>query len=289
MQIEGAVALITGAASGIGFGIATALARRKATVILGDIHLERARAAADTLRAAGLSAHALHLDVTRTASWESAAREILAHGRLSILCNNAGAGGGRDPIEHYPIDRWQWVNAVNVTALLQGVKTFLPGMRLSGQPGHIVNTVSMLGIVATPNTVGYIATKFAAMGLCLQLRQELRGSPIGVSALCPGMVHTRIVETTARLSPGGQKTLDDETIESMHAVMSSGVEPVKVGERVARGIERNEFYIFTHPEWRSLVEGHYQEMLQAFGDAADPQHRDPIETIAAVQPGSPQR
>jgi hypothetical protein len=95
--------------------------------------------------------------------------------------------------------------------------------------------------------------------------------------------------TTARLSPGGQKTLDDETVESVHSVMSSGVEPVKVGERVARGIERNEFYVFTHPEWRSLVEGRYQEMLRAFGDAADPHHRHPIETIAAVQPGSPQR
>jgi NAD(P)-dependent dehydrogenase (short-subunit alcohol dehydrogenase family) len=284
VNIPGAVALVTGGASGLGLGIATSLARHGAQVILADIDADRAACEAATLTGSGLRAHAAELDVSQRSSWLTVADKARRIGPVTILCNNAGVGGGRDPIDVYTDERWRWVNAVNVTGTLLGIQTFLPAMRCRGEPAHIVNTVSMLGIVATPNTVGYIATKFAAMGLCLDLRQELRGTHIGVSALCPGMVRTRIVETTAILAPGSRSPPDDSTVAAMNAVMSGGMNPRAVGERVARAIAQSEFYIFTHPEWRVLVEHHYQEMLDAFGDSAEPGHRDDVLAIAAAQP-----
>jgi NAD(P)-dependent dehydrogenase (short-subunit alcohol dehydrogenase family) len=284
VNIHGAVAVVTGGASGIGLGTATSLARRGAEVIIADIDATRAGVEAGKLRAAGLRAHGFGLDVTRRASWNALGNRARRIGPVGILCNNAGVGGGRDPIDTYTLERWRWVNAVNVTGPLLGIQTFLPSMKDCGEPAHIVNTVSMLGVIATPNTVGYIATKFAAMGISLDLRQELRGTKVHVSALCPGMVRTRIVETSNKLAPGERPPPDAAAIAAMHGVMAAGMDPLAVGERVCRAIERDEFYIFTHPEWRFLVERQYEEMLASFGDPADPSHRDDVEAIAGAQP-----
>ena len=284
MNIEDTVAVVTGGASGIGLGISAALAKHGARVIIADIDVDRARVEADRLNERGLRAHGAGLDVTRRASWSALAKRAQRIGPVDILCNNAGVGGGRDRIDEYAAERWRWVNAVNVTGPLLGIQTFLPSMKTRGEPAHIVNTVSMLGIVATPNTVGYIATKFAAMGICLNLRQELHGTQIHVSALCPGMVRTRIVETSSKLAPGSRPPADAAAVEAMNAVMAGGMDPFAVGERVCRAINQGDFYIFTHPEWRFLVERHYAEMLTAFGESADPGHRDNVEAIAGAQP-----
>jgi|GEM_PF-548898 len=280
-DVRGSTAVVTGGASGIGLGIARALGVAGAKVAICDIDFARAVAAAEVLRADGADCLAVALDVTSEQSWCAAAGEVRTRlGEVTVLCNNAGVGGGSGLAETYEPEVWHQVHRTNVHSLLFSVRTFLPGMRAGGRDCHIVNTASMAGVVAPPNAISYVSSKFAARGFTLALRNELAGSRIGISLLCPGMTRTRIVETTQGLRPGAaEQGVGAETAAAMNAILSTGMSPDSVGRAVLEAIVRDRLFVFTHPELKMLVEARFAEMLDGFGPSAEPGYHDDISQI----------
>ena len=283
-DIKGKTAFISGGGSGIGLATAKALAGQGARLILADIDQGRAEAAAGEIAALGGEALPLQLNVAEEAEWAKARAAADAFGEVRILFSNAGVGGGAGKFEVYDPEVWRWNYAVNAHAHLYACRTFLGGMKASGEPAHVVITASMVGIVPPPISIAYISSKFATMGIALGLRNELQDTGIGISVLCPGMSATRIVRTTRELRPGGQEQgAAAETSAAMDNVLAGGMSPDAIGRRVVKAIQGDEFYIFTHPEWKRMAEAQIAEMLAAFGESADPGYRgDDIDSLLAA-------
>jgi len=283
-DLKDKTAFVTGAASGIGLATVRALAARGARVILADIDAAHAAAAAAELRAAGADAVGLALNVADEADWVRAGEAAARFGEVRILVSNAGVGGGSGAFETYDPEVWRWAYAVNAHAHLYACRTFLGAMKASGAPCHLVLTASMVAIVPPPISTAYISSKFATLGIAMGLRTELADTRVGISVLCPGMSATNIVETTQRLRPGAAEAgAAAETARNMTSVLASGMSPDRIGERVVRAIEREEFYVFTHPEWKRLAEPQIAEMLAAFGESADPDYPgDDIDGLLAA-------
>ena len=283
-DFKGVTAFVTGGASGIGLATARALAGKGARLILADIEEARVEDAAASLRAAGADAIGLKLDVADEAEWLRAGEVAKAFGDVRILFSNAGVGGGSGQFETYDPEVWRWTYAVNAHAHLYACRTFLGAMKAIGEPCHLTITSSMVGIVPPPISVAYISSKFAALGIAMGLRNELADTQVGISVLCPGMSATNIVSTTRKLRPGAsEQGAAAYTAQAMGSVLAAGMSPARIGERVVRAIEQDEFYIFTHPEWKRLAEPQIAEMLAAFGPSADPDYPgDDIESLVAA-------
>lgn len=242
-SFEGRVAVVTGGASGIGRGIARALARRGASVALADLHAERLEETVRALEALGAKALGLRCDVTSDAEVERFRDAVLARfGRVDVLCNNAGVSV-LGPCERAEMEDWRWILDVNVLGLVRGVRAFVPAMIERGS-GHVVNTASVAGVWAYSWDAGpYITSKFAAYGFSEVLARQLRPHGIDVSVLCPGLVTTNLGES-ARFSGVPEARRGDWLWfpEEMHDAM----EPDAVGTVVADAIEAKRFAIFTH-------------------------------------------
>ena len=283
-DLKDKTAFVTGGGSGIGLATAKALATRGARLILADIDDARVKTAAADLRAVGVDAMALTLNVADEADWARAGELAARFGAVQVLCSNAGVGGGSGTFETYDTEVWRWAYAVNAHAHLYACRTFLGAMKAMDEPCHLTLTASMVGIVPPPISVAYISSKFATLGIAMGLRNELVDTRVGLSVLCPGMSATRIVETTATLRPGAtEQAAAARTAHNMGSVLASGMSPDKIGERVVKAIETGEFYIFTHPEWKRLVEPQIAEMMAAFGESADPDYPgDDIDGLVAA-------
>ncbi len=189
---EGAVAIVTGGASGIGQALSETLASRGARVYLGDRQAELAEDVASGIRSRGGEGHAAPLDVTDAAAVERLVRRVAdEHGRLDYIFNNAGIGiaGG---IDLYTLEDWYRVFDVNLRGVVHGVHAAYPLMCEQGF-GHIVSTASMAGLTPTPMTVSYTATKHAVVGLSTALRIEAAAKGVRVSVICPGVIRTPIL------------------------------------------------------------------------------------------------
>lgn len=263
----GESAFVTGAASGIGLGITRALIDGGAKVALTDIDGERLDEAARELTAGGAEVTTVVLDVSDPAGWAAAADQAeAAIGPISILCNNAGVSGG-GPIEQTTLDIWRWVQKINIEGQFIGVATFLPRFRSRGGRAHILNTASMAALVPITGQGAYVASKFASMGFSLVLRDELAGSGIGVSVLCPGTVATRLGETAAAQEAKVRGTeLDIATAQRNTAMLAAGADPDAVGRQVVEAMQAQQFLIITHREWAPLVELVHAEVDQTFSE-----------------------
>ena len=264
-DLTGKTALVTGAASGIGLGIAGALAQAGMRIVLADLHpqpLEQARAA---IAAKGGRVISVVTDVSDPASVAAAGRATeQALGKLHVLVNNAGVAMHGIPIEQAPPEIWRRVIGVNVMGVIHGIHALLPLIRRHGEGGHVVNTASISGFFVREgrNQGGYAMTKYAVVALSEALEQETKGSGIGVSVLCPGPVRTPFFASgtasgltgTARADPTGGFT--------------GRIEPDAVGARVVHAIRHDEFYIFTHPTEREVVQARHARIAEAF-DRAD--------------------
>ena len=283
-DLRGKTAFISGGGSGIGLATAKALAGQGVRLILADIDQGRAETAAGEIAALGGEALPLQLNVAEEAEWAKARAAAERFGEVRILFSNAGVGGGAGKFEVYDPEVWRWNYAVNAHAHLYACRTFLGGMKASGQPAHVAITASMVGIVPPPISIAYISSKFATMGIALGLRNELQDTGVGVSVLSPVMSATRIVRTTRELRPGGQEQgAAAETSAAMDNVLAGGMSPDAIGRRVVKAIQGDEFYIFTHPEWKRMAEAQIAEMLAAFGESADPGYRgDDIDSLLAA-------
>ncbi|GLR65448.1 putative oxidoreductase EphD [Acidocella aquatica] len=267
LDIQNKTAFITGAAGGIGLGIARALAREGARVVLADIDTAEVEKSAAALAADGAQTLALSFDVADPAAWPRAkAQAEQVFGPVRILCNNAGVFAAGGPVEDIDPQTWRWLFGINLDAHLHALRIFLPEMRASGEEAHIVNTVSMAGLLATAQTAAYSASKFAALALAQSLRAELEGSRIGISVLCPGYAATRLAATSQQHLPDASRDATDTA--AFAAALAKGMAPDEIGASVARAVKSGEFYIFTHPEFREVIEGIQHEQLAAFGAPA---------------------
>src|SRR5436853_5069051 len=194
----GRVAVVTGAASGIGRALAEAFAGAGSAVVVADLDGAEAELVAAGIRAAGGDAEAVTVDVTDAAAVEKlAATTVERYGRVDVLCNNAGVSTF-NLLRDQTLDDWRWVFAVNLWGVIHGLHSFVPIMRSQGTRAHIVNTASIAGLLSGVAFIGpYDATKVAVVSISETLAQELAIDqiPIGVSVLCPSSVDTRVMES----------------------------------------------------------------------------------------------
>lgn len=248
-DIAGRSAFVTGGASGIGLGIATALSRAGAQVAIADMSAEYLDQAACNARKAGLDLTPFLLDVTdRDASERVADAAEAALGPVSILVLSAGVAV-LAPMREASHADWDWMLRINLDGTVNGLRTFVPRLRQRGRGGHILATAS-LGGLAVANTGGiYSASKFAVVAAMQCLREELADDGIGVSVLCPGPVATNIYRShRSRTDGGGAPAYSptEQEAEATRQMLSEGLSPDLVGEIALQGMRENQLHIITH-------------------------------------------
>jgi NAD(P)-dependent dehydrogenase (short-subunit alcohol dehydrogenase family) len=255
------VAVVTGAASGIGRGMATSFAAEGMKLVLADVEREALARAVAELESQGAKALGVICDVSRAEAVARLAKEALdAYGAVHVLCNNAGvvSTDGKATWES-SLGDWQWVLGVNLMGVIHGIRSFVPLMLEQGTEGHIVNTASMAGLA--PGGGIYGVTKHAVVSLSETLFRELklREAEIGVSVLCPGWVRTRIMEAERnrpempREDPGERAPEIEIIRKVLEGFIADGRDPEDVGKLVVASIREQKFYILTHPEWKNLI------------------------------------
>lgn len=270
------VAVVTGAASGIGRALAEALARAGSAVVLADLDQAAAETAATGIRSGGGDAMAVGVDVSDAGAVDRlAALTLDRFGRVDVLCNNAGVSTF-NLIQDQTLDDWRWVFGVNLWGVVHGLHSFLPVLRDQGTPAHIVNTASIAGVLSGVAFIGpYAATKTAVVSISETLRQELAfaQSPIGVSVLCPSSVDTRVMESERGRPATLGREHRTETAEAVRLAIRqsfngpTGLTPDQVAARVLDAIRSGDFWVLTHPGERPAAEERITEMLAAFPDA----------------------
>lgn len=256
---EGRVAVVTGGGSGIGRALALVFARERAKVVVADIDQAAAEATADGVRKAGTEALAVRTDVTDLESVKALAdRAWTAFGAVHVLCNNAGvaAWGGLESATHQD---WQWVLGVNLWGVIHGIEAFVPRMIAGQQGGHIVNTASMAGLIASQGLGVYNTSKYAVVGLSETLVKDLRPYGIGVSVLCPLGVATAIRQSD-RNRPAHLKNETAATRAEGVDLMGRTLEPAAVAEMVLNAIRANQLYVITHEESLEPVRKRFQRI-----------------------------
>ena len=255
------VAVVTGGGSGIGRAMALALAREGARVVLADLDEAAMDGVARQARGHGVETLAVRTDVTELAQVQALAeRAWKAFGAVHVLCNNAGvaAWGGLEKATHRD---WQWVLGVNLWGVIHGIEAFVPRMIASKEPGHIVNTASMAGLVATRGLGVYNTSKYAVVGLSETLAKDLRPYHIGVSVLCPMGVATQI-RASDRNRPS---ELSNETASAVEPVelMGHTLRPAVVAEMVLSAIRASRLYVITHEEALEALRRRHERLEQA--------------------------
>lgn len=235
VQIDGAVAVITGAGSGIGRSLALALARGGAAQVYAcDIDTQRAEAVTAELAAMGTPATAITLDVADAGAVGGLAERVYEeHGRVDVLCNNAGVGHAGAAAE-CELEDWRRIVEINLMGVVHGVHHFVPRMiAQGGGPSHIINTASMAGLVPSANMAPYTMSKYGVVGMSECLALELREHGIGVTALCPGIINTDIVRTSVIRGAFGER---HDNLTRMYA--TKGTSPDVVAADALRAASR---------------------------------------------------
>lgn len=268
-EVKGKTAFITGAAHGIGLGMARVFADAGMKVVITDIRQDDLDRAMAKFRQDKLPVHAIRLDVTDRAAMARATDEAeRVFGKVHVLCNNAGINSF-GPMDEASYDDWDWVMNVNLNGVINGLVTFIPRIKAHGEGGHIVNTASMASFVSGPGAGIYTASKFAVRGLSECLWYHLAPQNIGVSVLCPGLVNSHIYASEEvrpkQLAEHGYP-VNTEFMKALEQVHQLGMDPVEVGEKVLRGIRRADLYILTHPDHREELKQIFAEILAAVPD-----------------------
>jgi NAD(P)-dependent dehydrogenase (short-subunit alcohol dehydrogenase family) len=264
------VAVVTGAASGIGLALSRRLGADGMRVMMADIEEPALAAAARSLQAEGIEAVTAMTDVSDPDSVDALARATLDRfGAVHVVCNNAGVAGG-GPAWQIPLPTWNWIVGVNLFGIVHGMRSFVPHLIAQGE-GHVVNTASIAGLVAGPWLSAYNATKHAAVAVSESLYHELAalGSPVGVSVLCPGFVRTRIGAADRNWPasygplPPAQEPLGREDVrQAVSAAIENGLDPAVIADAVSAAIVDGRFWILTHPELNDAVLGRYSDAVQ---------------------------
>jgi short-subunit dehydrogenase len=253
-ELTDRVAVITGAASGIGRALAERFASERMKVVLADVEEEPLARAARAIEDRGASVLAVPTDVSSA---------------VHIVCNNAGVGGGGGPVWERTLRDWQWTLGVNLWGVIHGIRTFVPTMLGQDTEGHVVNTASLAGLMSLPFGSVYHATKHAVVTISESLHYELEmiGSKVKVSVLCPGFVATNIADSERNRPPHlqdperpvseGEKAMEDR----VRALIASGMPSEEVAERVLEAIRKERLYVFPDPEPLAAVRRRMEEIL----------------------------
>ena len=261
---EGQVAYITGGASGIGFGMATAFARAGMKIALADIEEGAVTSAAQALQADGADAQPFVVDVTdRKGLAQSRDAAISAFGGINLVCNNAGVNRAGH-ISEVSYDDWDWVMGVNLDGVINGAMTFVPELTRHGKDGHMINTASVGGLVGMPSLAIYNTAKFGVVGLSEALRADLFDAGVGISVLCPGLVRTNL-NSSERNRPGNE---DKDIKAPENDTLLQGMDPMVLGDYVLAEVRDGAFFICPHPEFRGVIHDRNAALEKAFkGDA----------------------
>lgn len=270
-DLEGKVAVVTGAASGIGRALADRWADTGMRVVLADVEEGPLGVARDELDARGVDVLAVGTDVSDPDQVDALAAATLDHfGAVHVVCNNAGVGGG-GPTWELTRQDWDWILGVNLWGVIHGIRAFVPHL-VAQDEGHVVNTASIAGFAYAPMMSAYNASKAAVVALSETLKTdlELQGSAVGVTVLCPGWVNTRIMDAD-RNRPGGPVDSDLISVgrEAMRQVIAQGKDPAEVAHLVAAAVREGTTHVFTGDEWIDLARGRFQQVLAELpGDGA---------------------
>lgn len=269
-EFAGKVAVITGAASGIGRGIAEWCVGAGVKVVLADVEEARLQAAGADLKAMGGTVLCVRTDVSKRGEVEELARLALeAFGQVHLLFNNAGVGAGGSPWEATWND-WEWVIGVDLWGVIHGVKIFTPLMLAQNVECHIVNTASMAGLMAGGITAPYSVAKHGVVALSesLYLSLEQRKAQVKVSVLCPGLVRTDIGNGERNRPAELRNAPVDLSAEmkagraAFEALIAASMPPDRVAEMVFDAIGKEQFYIVTHPEWMEAARLRTDKLLK---------------------------
>jgi NAD(P)-dependent dehydrogenase (short-subunit alcohol dehydrogenase family) len=264
VELRGRTAVVTGGASGIGRALAYAFAREGANVVVADVDDAGAETVAAEVRGHGVKSLGVRTDVTELGQVQALAeRAFDAFGAVHVLCNNAGvaAWGGLETATHRD---WQWVLGVNLWGVIHGIEAFVPRMIALGEPGHIVNTASMAGLIASKGLGVYNASKYAVVGLSETLAKDLKPYRIGVSVLCPMGVQTRIRESE-RSRPAALRNERDAGGEPVELI-GRYLAPEAVADMVLDAIRRGELYVITHDEGLEPLRRRFERMERSILD-----------------------
>jgi NAD(P)-dependent dehydrogenase (short-subunit alcohol dehydrogenase family) len=254
-SLEGRVAVVTGAASGIGLALVETFLAEGAKVVMADFDAERLQVGSQRLLADGGEVLALETDVGDPAAVDRLARAASERfGRVDVLCNNAGTIAFGTVWEMTP-QEWDRVMRVNLDGVVNGLRSFVPLMRASGDDGHIVNTASMAAFMKLGSVPPYVVSKHAVVGISHALAEDLEqaGSGIGVTVACPGMVSTRFGQPDADLPP--EEDLPDGIVSARSAAQS-----------IRQAMARRARYAFTHADSVNTVRERFDEVLGGFAD-----------------------
>ena len=261
------VAVVTGAASGIGFALARRFGAEGMKVVLADIEEGALERATRLLQQDGVTALGVVTDVTQAESVQALAdRTLDAFGGVHVVCNNAGVFAGGYCWES-PLEDYEWVIGVNVWGVIHGIRSFVPILLEQGEEAHVVNTASMAGLTSMPYSGIYFLSKHAALSLSESLYHELQmtGSKVRVSVLCPELVSTHIGEGERnrpdRLAHGQGATPSRALVEeALQKGVAQGISPDVIAERVLQAIRDDRFYILSEDAWRRAAETRMEDI-----------------------------
>ena len=267
-EFRGKVAVITGAASGIGRALADRCAQEGMKIVLADIEEEALARTEQEMTAAGATILAVRTDVANFSDVEALAAQTLdAFGAVHLLCNNAGVGTGSPSIWENTLSDWKWLVGVNLWGVIHGVLAFVPIMLDQDTECHIVNTASIAGLT-TGSIIGpYGVTKHAVVSLSesLHLQMEEREAKVKVAVLCPEMVNTRLWDADRNRPLRLQNPPDSiEPVpeEQRRKIFDTGITPDEVADRVFDAIRDDRFYILTHPETTPFVRLRMEDIVE---------------------------
>ena len=273
-DLNGRVAVVTGAASGIGLALARAFAAQGMKLVLADIEADPLQAAHAAILASGAKAIAVRTDVMSESDVNALAHAAYeAYGAVHLLCNNAGVSSStlRTRAWEAPLSDWNWVLGVNFMGVLHGVRAFVPRMLAGGEEGHVVNTASVAGLLTAANP--YHVSKHAVTCLTEGLYKDFRGlgAKLSASVLCPGLIRTSILAAERNRQPDFGPPTDVSALppdiqqwaERFRDALNAGYEPEQVAGEVVDAVRADRFYIVpAQPALVELIRTRMEEVAQ---------------------------
>ncbi len=280
-ELAGKVAVITGAASGIGLAMAHRFASEGMKLVLADIERPALHKATEELAALGVDVVAFRTDTSVEADVNALAELAYERfGDVHLLCNNAGVGSRGLPVAELPLRDFEWVIGVNLFGVIHGLRAFLPAMR-ANDVGHIVNTASISAFYYLPRMGPYNASKAAVVALSETLKFELEaeGSNVGVSVLCPAWVRTNISTSDRNRPERFSYSLDTDQMAQLAEYKAKrrtqlatiARDPSEIADQVCDAVRANRFYILTHPEMVPNLEARFARIVAGENPVEPPQ------------------